>query len=88
MKKPVARLGDTSNHGGTIITCCKKTIAEGILIARVGDMHYCPIPEHGVTPINSGSPDHIVERMKCARTGSITGCGASIIGGSKKTFTS
>lgn len=88
MKKPVARLGDTSDHGGTIITCCKKTKAEGKFIARVGDLHQCPLPGHGTTPILDGSPDDLVETKKCARTGSVTGCGAKIIGGSKKTFTS
>lgn len=88
MKKPVARLGDTSDHGGIIITACQKTKAEVKFVARVGDLHQCPIPNHGVTPILDGSPDHKVENMKCARTGSVTGCGAKIIGGSKKTFTS
>lgn len=84
---PVARIGDRSSHGGIIITCCKKTLAEGKLIARVSDLHSCPIPGHGVTPIITGSPNHIVEGEHCARTTSITGCGASIIGGCQKTFT-
>jgi uncharacterized Zn-binding protein involved in type VI secretion len=86
MKFKVARIGDRSDHGGTIITSCKKTKAEGKLIARVTDLHSCPIPRHGVTPILTGSPNHIVEEKKCARSTSITGCGASIIGGSTKTF--
>lgn len=87
MSLPVARLGDMSDHGGTIISSCKKTYAEGKLVARVGDMHSCPIEGHGVTAIQTGSPNHTVEDAKCARTGSITGCGASIIGGCSKTFT-
>lgn len=84
---PIARIGDTSSHGGIIITCCQKTICEGKLIARVTDLHSCPIPFHGITPILTGSPNHIVEGKQCARTSSITGCGASIIGGAQKTFT-
>lgn len=85
-KLSVARIGDMSNHGGTIITSCQKTNAEGKLIARVQDLHSCPIPRHGITPIMTGSPNHIVESKQCARTTSVTGCGAMIIGGCQKTF--
>ena len=85
---PVARIGDGSSHGGVIISCCNKTFSEGRLVARVGDMHSCPIPGHGVTPIVTGSPDTFTEGKPTARSGSITGCGASIIGGSVKTFVS
>ena len=82
----VARLGDTSSHGGVIITSASKTRTEGILTARAGDSHSCPIPGHGVTPIINGSGNFKCEGMVTAVTGSITGCGASIIGGSTKTF--
>lgn len=84
VKFAVARIGDTSTHNGRITTACKKTKAEGKLIARVGDMHDCPF--HGPTQIIDGSPNYLVEKKKCARTTSRTGCGAIIIGGSKKTF--
>lgn len=88
---PVARLGDKSSHGGTIITSGQKMICEGIKVARVTDLHSCPIPFHGVTPIVTGSPNHIVEGQQCARgnggQGSVTGCGAIIIGGAIQTFT-
>jgi uncharacterized Zn-binding protein involved in type VI secretion len=86
MKLPVARIGDKSDHGGIIISSCVKTIAEGKLIARVGDKHSCPIPQHGVTAIITGSLNDITESKQTARTSSKTGCGATIIGGSKKTF--
>ena len=82
----VARLGDTSSHGGVIITSASKTRVNGILVARVGDSHSCPIPGHGITAITSGSSNFRCEGMVTAVTGSITGCGASIIGGSTKTF--
>lgn len=86
MKQPIARIGDTSTHNGRIITSCKTTKAEGKLVARVNDMHQCPIEGHGITPIITGSPNHIVEGQKTARTSSMTGCGAMIIGGCQKTF--
>lgn len=85
MSHPVARLGDGSDHGGVIISSASKTIVEGKLVARVTDLHSCPIPGHGVTPIVTGSPHYLVEGQLCARTTSLTGCGASIIGGATKT---
>lgn len=83
---PIARLGDSSSHGGSIVSSASRTLAEGQLIARVGDILACPL--HGLNPIVSGSPDHIVEGQACARTSSVTACGASIIGGASKTLSS
>ena len=85
MGNPVARLTDTSDHGGTIVTAASQTTVEGKKIARVGDLHSCPIPGHGVTPIVTGSPRFKAEGAKVARTTSLTGCGASLIGGATKT---
>jgi uncharacterized Zn-binding protein involved in type VI secretion len=87
MGNAVARLNDTSSHGGTIISAAAKTKVEGQMVARVGDMHSCPIPGHGVTPILTGSPKFKCEGAAVARTGSTTGCGAVIIGGATKTVT-
>ena len=60
MSKPVARLGDPSNHGGVIISSASRTMANGILVARMGDLHVCPIPGHGATPIVTGSNKTLV----------------------------
>jgi uncharacterized Zn-binding protein involved in type VI secretion len=86
MANPVARIGDGSDHGGVIVSSAAKTIVEGKLVARVGDLHSCPIPGHGVTAIATGSPKVIVEGQLIARTTSVAGCGAVIIGGAQKTF--
>lgn len=86
MGTAVARLGDSSSHGGTIISSASKMTVEGKLVARVTDLHSCPIPGHGITAIMTGSPRFICEGQQVARTGSVTGCGASIIGGASKTF--
>lgn len=51
-------------------------------VARVGDMHVCPIPGHGTTPIVSGSPLAECDGQKVARVGDKTGCGATIVVGS------
>jgi len=57
MSKGLIRLGDPSNHGGTVTTASADIICEGIQVARVGeDYHSCPIPGHGTTLIVSNPP--------------------------------
>ncbi len=77
----IARIGDGSSHGGVVISSDSVTTTEGALTARVGDLHSCPIPGHGVTPITTGSGRFKCEGMITAVTGSIAGCGAVIISG-------
>ncbi len=74
----IARLGDSSSHGGSIITCSAVTKTEGVLTARVGDLHTCPIPGHGVTKIVNGSGNFKTEGKITAVYGSRAGCGAVI----------
>ena len=84
---PVARLGDTSDHGGFIISVTTiATTANGIKVARVGDLHFCPIKKHGITPIINGSGNYRCEGKITAVIGSRCGCGARIISGSPNTF--
>jgi len=85
MPRNQARLGDTTNHGGVIITSAKYTTCNGILVARKGDLHACPIPGHGITQIVTGSPDTFTEGRANARIGDKTGCGASISKASNNT---
>ena len=83
----IARVGDGSDHGGTIISVTTQhTNAEGQLVARVYDLHSCPIPGHGVTPILVGSSPVICEGQPTAVTGSRCGCGAVIIAGSSHSY--
>ncbi len=86
MARPQARLGDTSSHGGTIITGSLTTMVNGRPAARMGDMHVCPIPYHGVTPIVTGSLKTTTDGRPNAGLGDITGCGAVIVGGSLDTM--
>lgn len=78
-QEPIARLGDTSDHGGVIITACHFTFTNGILTARVGDLHSCPIRGHGITPIVSGSDTVVTEGSPTAVRYSQAGCGATMI---------
>ena len=85
MSESQARLGDRSDHGGTIITGAARTYVDGIPAARKGDMHSCPVEGHGVTAIVTGSVRTTIEGQPAARIGDRTGCGAIIISGSPDT---
>ena len=80
-----ARLVDISSRGGVIITGASRTLDSGMPVARMGDLRFCPIPGHGVTPIVTGSFDTITEGLPNARVGDITACGAVIVTGSPNT---
>ncbi len=82
MMPGVARLGDSSTHGGTVITASPNIVADGIGFARQGDLHACPIDGHGVTSFNSGAI--VTESGRgLVRAGiDSCGCGAVVVGGS------
>jgi uncharacterized Zn-binding protein involved in type VI secretion len=82
MARPQARLGDTSDHGGVIITGAMRTVVNGRPAARMGDLHSCPLPFHGITPIVTGSPNTMTEGQPNARIGDVAACGAVIVTGS------
>ena len=65
-----------------IITGAMRSMVNGKPAARMGDLHVCPIPGHGITPIMTGSLDTATEGMPDARIGDITACGAVIVTGS------
>jgi len=78
----IARLGDTSTHGGSIITSASESKCEGALIARRGDILDCPI--HGPNPIVGHSSAMKCEGEWVARHGDVTACGAALISGATK----
>lgn len=88
MTNPVARKGDTCDHGATIIEGSDTRFVDGKAVARVGDKVSCPIPGHGVNPITTGSSDVFCDGKAVARVGSKTACGATIVKGSDTTFVS
>jgi uncharacterized Zn-binding protein involved in type VI secretion len=77
----VARLGDPSSHGGTIISASSDVKANGIGVARQGDMHNCPIRGHGVTPLTAIAQTKTNGRQTIT-VGATAGCGATIVSGS------
>mgnify|MGYP003601886914 CR=1 FL=1 len=79
MGLPVARLGDTSDHGGKIISASSTFTVGGIPVARVTDMFDCP--NHGQNPIVSSSTTQTDGGLLLAHIGSKTACGATITTG-------
>jgi len=88
-KRAVARIGDSSTHGGSIITSNQdgSVKAEGKEIAVEGALFSCPIEGHDVTSITSNlDNDWTVNGKKVVLDGSVAGCGARIIATATKTF--
>jgi len=79
----VARVGDQVTHNyvqyGTILTGAARTLVEGRLAARQGDLASCPT--HGPQPIASGSATVFIEGQPIARVGDTLACGAIITSG-------
>ena len=80
---PKARLGDCTSHGGVIVTGSPKFFDNGPPVARITDLHACPI--HGINCIVTGSPTTISDSLPVARIGDLCACGAVIVSGSPTT---
>lgn len=78
----IVRLGDTSTHGGAVVTSAAKSYCEGALIARETDILLCPV--HGPNPIVGHSDKLKCEGLFVARQGDATACGAALISGANK----
>ena len=77
----VACLGDSSSHGGTIITSGQDgtVLAGGSVIAVAGAMHNCPKKDHGVTVIIPIIMKTTINGKLIITDGAIAGCGAKIV---------
>ncbi len=80
----VARIGDTIDHGGAIVSGSEKLLTNGIPTARIGDSVICQI--HGGQVITSGSDNLFADDRNVARIGDSVSCGAVIVSGSPDTF--
>ncbi len=82
---PAARVGDLTNHPGTIIGPGNPTVLiEGQPVCTLGDMHSCSFPgtpPHPPSPIVTGSSSVFIGGRPAARLGDMTACGATIITG-------
>lgn len=79
-----ARLGDTTNHGGTLIGPGNATVMIGGKPAAVmGDTHLCGLPPNShqptVSPFIVGSTTVLIGNLPAIRAGDSCLCGASVI---------
>lgn len=78
MGKPFIVVGDTTSHGGRVITGDFTTDVNGKAVARVGDMTVCPRCK-GTFRIKTGAEDSMFMGQALARHGDTTDCGATLI---------
>ncbi|TXH35311.1 MAG: PAAR domain-containing protein [Rhodospirillaceae bacterium] len=83
--EPVCRLGDVSDHGGTLITASSTVKTDGIAACRDQDLHDCPLPGHGVTPVTGTGIARLDGGRPRVRIGDVAGCGAAMSSGSPTT---
>ena len=79
MGKPIVRQGDTTAHGGVVTVGMPTVLAGGMPVARVGDMHVCPMSDgpkpHVGGPISGpGAPTVLVGGMPAAVVGDMAVC--------------
>jgi uncharacterized Zn-binding protein involved in type VI secretion len=72
-------LGDTTSHGGVVISGSPTTTVEGRPIARVGDMVTCPLCKPHVFPIVEGLATFTDNYMAVALHGHKIACGATLM---------
>lgn len=77
-------LGDTTSHGGVVISGSPTTSIEGRPVARLGDMVTCPICKPHVFPIVEGDVTFTDNYMAVALHGHKTACGATLIASAAK----
>ena len=76
--KPFIVIGDSTSHGGKVISAGATMLVKGKPVARLGDLTMCPLCKIP-SPIVSGDPTFLVEGIPAARQGDKTGCGASLL---------
>ncbi|MHA7679307.1 PAAR domain-containing protein [Cupriavidus sp. PET2-C1] len=85
MNLPIITVGDTTTHGGRVITGSASHLLQGRPIARQGDLVDCPAHysdgrPHGVNAITEGDPAFLVEGRPVALHGHRCECGCELIG--------
>jgi uncharacterized Zn-binding protein involved in type VI secretion len=82
----VIRLGDTSSHGGSMVSASGLHRVNGIVVCVSGDVHSCPLKGHGRTAVTASRTFTSNDRPVIA-TGDSAGCGAVMTSGSPDTVT-
>ncbi|MFB9124611.1 PAAR domain-containing protein [Paraburkholderia dipogonis] len=76
----VIRLGDTTNHGGAVVTGSETMDYDGRPVARKGDLVECPLhPQVNPNVILEGDDEITDHGIPVARHGHHATCGCSLI---------
>ncbi len=75
----VIRVGDSTSHGGQVLTGAEHSRVMGKPVARVGDKCSCPMPGHQDCKIVEGDPNVRIEDRMVAFHGHKVSCGAKLI---------
>jgi uncharacterized Zn-binding protein involved in type VI secretion len=78
--KKIALLGDSSSHGGLLISSNQdgSFTVDGIPVCAHGCSHSCPLPEHGVTSVAAVTIKSKINGKLIVTEGAVAGCGAVI----------
>jgi uncharacterized Zn-binding protein involved in type VI secretion len=77
MAKEMIVVGDTTTHGGKVITGSGNDTIDGKAIARKGDLVECP--GHGINPIIEGDASFMVDDKPVALEGHHAACGCELV---------
>jgi len=75
----VIRLGDSTTHGGTVVSATGRYVIMGIEVARLGDQCTCPRAGHHNCVIVEGDSTWLIDGVPIALEGHKTSCGAALI---------
>ena len=81
----IIRLGDSTSHGGKVVSATSHMTVGGIPIARLGDKCTCPKRGHNNCVIVEGDPNWTVDGIPVALEGHKTSCGAVLVSSAPNT---
>ncbi|MBT0719527.1 PAAR domain-containing protein [Rosenbergiella epipactidis] len=82
----MARMGDATSHGGTVLNGLATVRCAGLPIALAATSVTSCALLHVASPITTGSTAVFATGIPVARVGDITGCGAQIVSGAANVF--
>ncbi len=79
MSKGFVLLGDSTTHGGQVISASSTMIVNGKKVALMGDQISCPMIGHGINAIVEGSPEWTSDGKAVVVNGCLCTCGCQVI---------
>jgi uncharacterized Zn-binding protein involved in type VI secretion len=81
---PIAYMTSMCSHGAVVITASSDKYADGLGVARLTDLVYCP--QHGTNPIITITIIQQTDSLTTANVTAIAQCGAVILTGSSDMY--